>query len=596
MSNLSRRVLPLWTAATLSLTGLSACATAPATTPVVATTASVTIRNPWPAARRVQALAAPAFLRIRITGPTGAPFERVVPADTPELTFSAVPMGDWRILTIEGLDADQAPVPGAVARAAAHLQPGPNAIAIDPVTTAVGAVAEGLLARDREQGTRKIAGFTPAGLEAALRRYLQAAGAASPVLLDTSAIAEAAHTAGAMPETLETAVHAPGRVVVKRENWPAGLAMQAVISDPLSGPATLNPDEDLVFEHVAPGSWTLQVSRAEATLAPIAVAVTAGTTTTVTASYGAAPRSLPSLPDWIAGGVFGVLGDGADATFYMWGGSTWGGGFHERNFAFQPGGTAWTSTAFTYDSPQEAASVVHEGAIYSFGGLENDGGTYRSGAVYRYTPGLADTEYFSDLPEAMGVSGATAGAIGDTVYLGGGVWDDDEGASYTRERLLAYRPADDHWEAIPVPAPEADQTWLASAYMTSATVGDRWYLFGGQTAPDAAPLGQVSVFDPADRTWRRLAPMPTPRSGAAAVVVDGKIWVIGGLIAGFEASDAVEVFDPATGRWEARPRLRSGRYMPAVGLVGGKIVVAGGLDGHDQYRMAPKRSVEEITP
>lgn len=596
MSKLTRRLLPLWIAATL---GLNACAGAPLAPGATAAIASVTLQNPWYSARRVQYVAAPAHLRVRISNPGGTPFEAVVDAGAAQLSFNAIPMGDWRILTVEGLDADKAAIPGSVSRVAAHLQPGPNTLTVDPLTTAAAAVVEALLELDQTHGTHQLAGFTPAGIEAALRGYVKASGAASPALLDTAAIARAAYDAGAMPAAMADAVAAPGRVIVVRENWPAGVELKAVLNDPVSWPATINPDEDLVFDHVPAGTWTLQVSPAGAggrTLAPLPVTVTAGETTRVTVPFGAASTRLPSLPTGVSAPIAGVLGAGPEETFYLWGGALDAGSFYDALFSYRSGAADWDERALSYWSPQLAASVVHGGAIYSFGGVEyDDEETYLSGAVYRFEPGMTDPAYIGDLPEGAALVGGTAGAIGETLYLAGGQWADDDGFGL-REHLLAYTPGTDAWEAVPVPAPAPGEAWVALASIASAVVDGRWYLFGGQTGEYAPPAGQVSVFDPADRTWRRLPPMPTPRAGAAALAVDGKIWVIGGIIDGNEPSDAVEVFDPVSNAWESRPRLRYERFQPAVGLLGGKIVVAGGLLGSNPVNTTPTPVVEEITP
>ena len=60
--------------------------------------------------------------------------------------------------------------------------------------------------------------------------------------------------------------------------------------------------------------------------------------------------------------------------------------------------------------------------------------------------------------------------------------------------------------------------------------------------------GNVEAYDPAANTWTAKAGMPTPRQGMAVVVVDGRIYAIGGW-GGWPELSTVEVYDPATNAW-----------------------------------------------
>ena len=98
--------------------------------------------------------------------------------------------------------------------------------------------------------------------------------------------------------------------------------------------------------------------------------------------------------------------------------------------------------------------------------------------------------------------------------------------------------------------------------------------------------------------------MPTPRSHAAAVVLDGKIWVIGGEERHGAPSRAVEVYDPAADAWTIRAPLKTPRSLPAAADVKGgdnkpRIVVAGGVYGMEAARLGlpiPADKVEELVP
>ncbi|RMF59684.1 MAG: T9SS C-terminal target domain-containing protein [Bacteroidetes bacterium] len=82
----------------------------------------------------------------------------------------------------------------------------------------------------------------------------------------------------------------------------------------------------------------------------------------------------------------------------------------------------------------------------------------------------------------------------------------------------------------------------------------------------------------AAQVWSARAPMPTPRWGAAAVVLDGQIYVLGGQNAQGVVLDVVERFDPATGTWTPFGSMEDERFNAAAAVFQGKIYVMGGRD------------------
>ena len=87
-----------------------------------------------------------------------------------------------------------------------------------------------------------------------------------------------------------------------------------------------------------------------------------------------------------------------------------------------------------------------------------------------------------------------------------------------------------------------------------AAVNAELFVFGGETLnPNKGGgevHGEVEVFNPATNTWRSLSPMPTPRHGIWASVIDNNIFVPGGgLVSGIGPTNVNEVFIPlAVGR------------------------------------------------
>jgi hypothetical protein len=140
--------------------------------------------------------------------------------------------------------------------------------------------------------------------------------------------------------------------------------------------------------------------------------------------------------------------------------------------------------------------------------------------------------------------------------------------------VQVYDPATSRWSLGPrLPQP--------IHHIMAAAVGGKLYVIGGEI--DGASTGRPEIFvahtwvhDPAVGGWVQRAPMPTPRSGGGAAVIDGKIYVAGGRPPG---GSAFEVYDPATDRWERLPDLPTQRNHLAMAAVNGRIIVAGGRFG-----------------
>ena len=96
---------------------------------------------------------------------------------------------------------------------------------------------------------------------------------------------------------------------------------------------------------------------------------------------------------------------------------------------------------------------------------------------------------------------------------------------------------------------------IARRGMAIAVIDDHIWTFGG--SDDRRDLNLIGVFDIWKNTWMRSdIVMTSPRHSAKAVIVDDKIFIIGGGTAGsFEAVDVVEVFDVRRKTWEKTPPM-----------------------------------------
>lgn len=138
---------------------------------------------------------------------------------------------------------------------------------------------------------------------------------------------------------------------------------------------------------------------------------------------------------------------------------------------------------------------------------------------------------------------------------------------------------------------EADlfsQTWRECAPAPTArwnpasvVVDGRIYVIGGQDSiPPYSSLNTVEVYDPDSDAWEMLAPVPTDRWGLMAAAVGGRIYAIGGqtgsFSGGYTSSDANEEYDPDTDTWTSKTPMPTPRGWGGGAAVNDTIFVFGG--------------------
>jgi N-acetylneuraminic acid mutarotase len=116
----------------------------------------------------------------------------------------------------------------------------------------------------------------------------------------------------------------------------------------------------------------------------------------------------------------------------------------------------------------------------------------------------------------------------------------------------------------------------------AVAIGMRVYVLGGFVGTGNVPTARVDVYDTVSRTWSRAASLPSPRGGHAAVVLAGRIHVLGG---GNSVSTLADhsVYDPATDRWSSAAPLGRAKGSPAAVVLDGRIYTVGGRSGTSDF-------------
>ena len=133
--------------------------------------------------------------------------------------------------------------------------------------------------------------------------------------------------------------------------------------------------------------------------------------------------------------------------------------------------------------------------------------------------------------------------------------------------LEVYDPLSDTWTTkMPMPT--------ARIGAAAAVVNGKIYVMGGFNQDYWSEDSIVEQYDIATNSWSRKSPMPTGRSWFKAVVLNNKIYALGGV--GYGYLNNVEMYDPETCTWTEKARFNNGRYMHGAAVVNNRIYVIGG--------------------
>ena len=206
----------------------------------------------------------------------------------------------------------------------------------------------------------------------------------------------------------------------------------------------------------------------------------------------------------------------------------------------------------------EVTAAVLGQDIYLVGGYRRDGGTVTT--VEIYDTGARRWRQGPALP--LAVNHAMSATVRGAVHAFGGY------TSQGKPSASAFRLEGGAWRRLPdLPSGRAAGTAVA--------IGGTVYLACG-----IGPQGLASdmlVYDAAGQRWSIGPGPPTPREHLGGAGSAGKLYTVGGRVAGRGDLGAVEVFDPAASRWTALAPLRTPRGgLGATATAGGLVVAAGG--------------------
>ena len=202
----------------------------------------------------------------------------------------------------------------------------------------------------------------------------------------------------------------------------------------------------------------------------------------------------------------------------------------------------------------------------------------------------------SDMP--ISASGIGTGVIDGKIYVISG-WH--FAAWPTGSPVRAFRVYDTQTDTWTVKPDLPSSIFAEPVYYSSVCViKNEVYVLGGfqdTVAGYLNPAETLKVFNLASNGWVLRAKMPTARGWMASVVLNNKIYAMGGLAKSGEEStfmtpqwydakdkatteevlSVVEVYDPTTDTWTKKANMPTARFAMSAAVVAGKIYILGGV-------------------
>lgn len=279
------------------------------------------------------------------------------------------------------------------------------------------------------------------------------------------------------------------------------------------------------------------------------------------------PRFRPS--DVFSAGQDMLLGSVARAScavdnkLYVFGSGWETGASLDTTQEYDPETDSWRFRAPMPTARAWAASTDLDGKCYVIGG----GVSFTSeSAVEVYDPVSNFWEVLSSLPTT--IYSASAAAVDGKIYVIGGSEGFLSGGASGTDRLFVYDPDTDRWS-------EGPTMNNARRRAAAAVIDGDIYVVGGEDRRQ--PLASLEIFSPATNSWRRGASQPEPLLSQAAGSFDGKLYLFGGFRARVGITDAW-LYDPATDQWQVLSHMTHGRGDLSVETLGNRLMVVGGRE------------------
>lgn len=171
-----------------------------------------------------------------------------------------------------------------------------------------------------------------------------------------------------------------------------------------------------------------------------------------------------------------------------------------------------------------------------------------------------------DLPIALGE--VAGGVIGNKLYIVG----DGSGAT------LSYDLSSRQWSSSLAQRPHRAKDQLAEV------INNKLYVFGGIRYINNVRnfYNYVQIYDPATNKWTLGAPMPFKSAAGQSALINGQVYLAGGITEGNVTTNRVARYNPSTNSWTNLANMPGvGRNSAPTGTDGSRMYLFGGRVGGD---------------
>lgn len=226
------------------------------------------------------------------------------------------------------------------------------------------------------------------------------------------------------------------------------------------------------------------------------------------------------------------------------------------------GAGGWVAGASLLTGARSSAYGMHAGSLYLVAGNAGfSGDEHQRVQVYNGSTWA----YGTDFPRRTEF--AAAADVGGRFYVVGGTSPDDVFGQVSSRFHL--------WELVGGGWVQRANHPMTLIQQVAAGVNGLLYTFGGFDGFTNARTARCFAYNPATDTWAEKTAMPVATSFATGVLVNGKVWIVGGED-NVDKTAAVHIYDPATDTWATGPALPTARGDATASFVGGFVYYAGG--------------------
>jgi N-acetylneuraminic acid mutarotase len=234
--------------------------------------------------------------------------------------------------------------------------------------------------------------------------------------------------------------------------------------------------------------------------------------------------------------------------------------------AYNPESNAWREVAdFPVEFHHPNVAVV-DGLLYVLGYHATSAQRVADGSTYAYDPDADEWAPLASQPEGTERGASCVTAFDGKIYVFGGTNGDAlTDASY-------YDPTENQWHVLP-------DMPLARHHCLAAPYNGKIYLVSGRDVVIEEVQPESFVFDPGAETYDQVAPILTPRGGAAGGTLGELIYVMGGEGDPDDPNGVfheIEQYDPATDSWSSLPDMTVPRHGYQAAVIGDRMYLPGG--------------------